>query len=452
MPSNFPPPPPFWAAGHPAGAPFWDFVRSFDPRGFEAGHGVDHSGPPGFDPRSFSGVAFGPGGFWAGHGRPGRGSWMGHGDPFSSSDPSFDHWGNHGGRHGGRRPWFRDSYSSDEEHVSRDDEKRDTAGEPQAEVQTQSGSDPEKEDSPGTVRDTPASDEHPDPPEEAPHVEENHRGSHWEPGRRFGGCRGGRGNPRGGRGHPHARGDPFHHPHPHPHHRHHPRHPRSGPHSGPPGPPPPYATGPHPPNAFDFSGLINAFAHHPFAQQLRDYAVRAQTQAQAAAAAFAATNAASQGAPAADSAAQDQRQEADNVEDVLGATRHVDDQAFTPPVDVFDGEAAWTVHVALPGAKREDVGVHWDAGESALVIRGVVHRPGDEAFQAGLVSAERRIGLFERIVKLPPGVPRASEGLEKEREEVDVDGIAARLEDGILIVVVPKLERDWTEVKKVDIE
>ena len=36
--------------------------------------------------------------------------------------------------------------------------------------------------------------------------------------------------------------------------------------------------------------------------------------------------------------------------------------------------------------------------------------------------------------------------------QVDVDGIAARMEDGVLRVEVPKLDAGYVEVKKVDIE
>ena len=81
----------------------------------------------------------------------------------------------------------------------------------------------------------------------------------------------------------------------------------------------------------------------------------------------------------------------------------------------------------------------------------MVYRPGGEEFLKGLVSGERRMGLFERKVMLPPfgGGSRDAEG---EKEEVDADNITARMEDGILIVVVPKVEKEWTEVKKVDIE
>jgi len=59
-----------------------------------------------------------------------------------------------------------------------------------------------------------------------------------------------------------------------------------------------------------------------------------------------------------------------------------------------------------------------------------------------MVVDERQIGLFERSIKLS-----------NDDVSIDVDGISAKLEEGILIVTVPKLLQDeWTEVRKVDIE
>lgn len=80
-----------------------------------------------------------------------------------------------------------------------------------------------------------------------------------------------------------------------------------------------------------------------------------------------------------------------------------------------------------------------------LRVAGVVHRPGDEEFQATLVRGERRVGAFAREVVLPP------DG-EKGNEEIDADAITAKMEDGVLVVTVPKVEKEWTEIRKVDIE
>lgn len=129
------------------------------------------------------------------------------------------------------------------------------------------------------------------------------------------------------------------------------------------------------------------------------------------------------------------------------ATAHTENDAensFTPPIDIFSTPSAYVLHVALPGAKKEDVGVNWDAEKGVLNLAGVVYRQGDEEFLKTLSQSERKVGVFERTVKLPPG--------NEEKEEVDGDAITAKLEDGILVVTVPKLEKEWMEVKRVDIE
>lgn len=137
----------------------------------------------------------------------------------------------------------------------------------------------------------------------------------------------------------------------------------------------------------------------------------------------------------------------------LAPNTNADEDTFSPPVDVFSTGSGWVLHVALPGAKKEDVRVSWDADKGVLTIGGLVYRPGSEEFLAGMVSGERRVGMFEREVKLPP---RDAEGVTGEKEkqskdEIDADGITAKMEDGILVVNVPVVEKEWTEIRKVDI-
>lgn len=194
-------------------------------------------------------------------------------------------------------------------------------------------------------------------------------------------------------------------------------------------------------------------------------------------------------------------QRGDNAENQAQAQAQNQDQdqdpaPFRPPLDLFATPGAYVIHVALPGAKKQDVGVHWDADRGTLRVAGVLYRPGDEALLATLVpsSAERRVGFFERVVSLPPpleggvlgggqqgprrprvGVHVSSDGdSEKDgeggvatpetetwmddsdegegKEEIDGDGITAKMEDGVLIVTVPRVERGWTDVRKVDVE
>ena len=173
---------------------------------------------------------------------------------------------------------------------------------------------------------------------------------------------------------------------------------RSGPSSGGPG-------------GFDLSALFESLAAHPLAQTFRDFAAQAA-----------------------------QRSGEDMVPNDTD-----DENSIIPPIDIFSTDDAFVLHVALPGAKKEDVGVNWDVGKGVLNLAGVVYRQGDEEFLKTLSKSERKVGVFDRSVKLPPGT--------EEEEEIDGDAITAKLEDGVLVVTVPKVEKDekWTEVKKVDI-
>ncbi|KAG4439665.1 hypothetical protein IFR05_004862 [Cadophora sp. M221] len=211
---------------------------------------------------------------------------------------------------------------------------------------------------------------------------EVHEGHHRGP-RGFGGR--GRGGHRGGWGHHGRRG------------------------------PPPFG-GPGGMAGFDLSGLFDALNSHPLGQQpwaqmLRQYAQQAGL------------------------AGAGQRSGETLIPD--------DENTFTPPIDVFSTETAYILHIALPGAKKEDVGVNYDSDKGELNVAGVVYRQGDEDFLKSLSQSERKVGVFERTIKLPPA--------NEEKEEVDGDGITAKLEDGVLVVTVPKVEKEWTEVKRIDI-
>ena len=118
-------------------------------------------------------------------------------------------------------------------------------------------------------------------------------------------------------------------------------------------------------------------------------------------------------------------------------------EEFQPDVDVFDAAEAFVIHVSLPGAKKEDIGVNWDAEKSELSIAGVVYRPGDEGFLKTLAMDERKVGAFDRKVRL---------GSRANPAQVDIDAITARMDEGILRVEVPKLDSGYVEIKKVDIE
>jgi len=94
------------------------------------------------------------------------------------------------------------------------------------------------------------------------------------------------------------------------------------------------------------------------------------------------------------------------------------------------------VHASLPGAQRPDVCVDYDAENSTLRLAGVVYRPGvDEALNAALIvdGRSREVGVFEREVRL---------GTRENPANVDANRISAKLTDGVLVVVLPKVVSD----------
>lgn len=171
-------------------------------------------------------------------------------------------------------------------------------------------------------------------------------------------------------------------------------------------------------------GLLGALANHPAGQQVREYIERLQQGDQTAA--------------GGNNEHRDMTCGSSADEDGMEAS-------FSPPLDLFELADRWVLHLAVPGAKKEDVGVNWVADRSVLSISGVVYRPGDEQFLQGLFSGERSVGLFSREVRLPPVDKKA-------KEDVDSDGIEAKMEEGVLVITVPKLEKDYVEVKRVNIQ
>lgn len=107
---------------------------------------------------------------------------------------------------------------------------------------------------------------------------------------------------------------------------------------------------------------------------------------------------------------------------------------FEPRGDIFDTAEQYIIHLSLPGAKKEDVGVDWDGENSVLRIAGVVYRPGaDEELLSHLVVDQRKreVGVFEKSIRL---------GTKRDPASIDVAGIHAKMTDGVLVVRVPKVE------------
>ncbi|KAJ5614509.1 hypothetical protein N7528_008163 [Penicillium herquei] len=107
---------------------------------------------------------------------------------------------------------------------------------------------------------------------------------------------------------------------------------------------------------------------------------------------------------------------------------------FVPSADVFDTPTSYILQISLPGTKKSDLNVDYDAEESVLRLTGIVHRPNmNEELHQALVMEERarEVGVFEREIRL---------GTREAPAPVLIDGVVATLEDGILTVTIPKIE------------
>jgi HSP20 family protein len=95
---------------------------------------------------------------------------------------------------------------------------------------------------------------------------------------------------------------------------------------------------------------------------------------------------------------------------------------WSPLVDLEESDDAYVVEAELPGVKREDVNVELIGNE--LAITGEIKEPE----RKGTVRRQsRRTGRFNYRVSLP--------------SHLDPDKVEAKLEDGVLKVIVPKSER-----------
>ncbi|KAK3310370.1 uncharacterized protein B0T15DRAFT_518320 [Chaetomium strumarium] len=119
---------------------------------------------------------------------------------------------------------------------------------------------------------------------------------------------------------------------------------------------------------------------------------------------------------------------------VRSAGRDTDNSPY-PSVDIFAAPSHWTLLVAVPGVKQEDVSLCWDDRSSTLAIRGNVATPGgyEEEEMGRMVLGERKVGAFERAIRLPPGEEEEGGGM-----LVDGERMTSKLEDGVMIVTMPK--------------
>ena len=98
--------------------------------------------------------------------------------------------------------------------------------------------------------------------------------------------------------------------------------------------------------------------------------------------------------------------------------------AFVAPADVIVGEKDVLLTMDLPGLTADDLDI--ELLDGYLSVRGERRRP-EVGEGKAFARSERPFGRFERRLRVP--------------EAVDPDSILARMDNGVLSLIVPKPER-----------
>ncbi|UCE58658.1 MAG: Hsp20/alpha crystallin family protein [Phycisphaerales bacterium] len=115
------------------------------------------------------------------------------------------------------------------------------------------------------------------------------------------------------------------------------------------------------------------------------------------------------------------------------STRPFDGQECAPPIDLFEHDDRYLLHVEVPGVDAAAVDVSYVG--STLTIRGEKSAPGDE--QGRRIRGERRFGTFCRTVELPG--------------DIDADRLSAKCSAGILQISIPKTESSRPKAVKIEV-
>jgi len=108
--------------------------------------------------------------------------------------------------------------------------------------------------------------------------------------------------------------------------------------------------------------------------------------------------------------------------------------AFVPTVNTREGEFAYHVDDDLPGVKKEDIKV--DLNKGVLTISGE-RKTKEEVKQEDYYKIETYFGKFSRSFTLP--------------DNVDIENIEAKSDNGVLEIVIPKLKDDVSK-KSIEIK
>jgi len=111
--------------------------------------------------------------------------------------------------------------------------------------------------------------------------------------------------------------------------------------------------------------------------------------------------------------------------------------AFVPSVNTREDANNYMVEIDLPGVKKEDIKVNIDPEKRTLTISGE-RKFKEEIKKEDYYKIESSYGKFVRTFSLP--------------ENVDLENIDAKTEEGVLHITLPKIKKEETEIKEIPVK
>jgi HSP20 family protein len=117
-----------------------------------------------------------------------------------------------------------------------------------------------------------------------------------------------------------------------------------------------------------------------------------------------------------------------------GAITQNGSTAWIPPMDVVETADEVLCHIEVPGLSSNDLEIRVE--DKTVIVAGEKKYSEQDEKEGGFRSIERRYGRFERSFTLP--------------HTVDTNNVRARHENGVLTIVLPKVEA--SKPRRVQIE
>ncbi len=109
-------------------------------------------------------------------------------------------------------------------------------------------------------------------------------------------------------------------------------------------------------------------------------------------------------------------------------------KATAPAINVKETENEYTVEVAAPGMKKEDFNVNIDKDGNLHIHMEAHNEKKEEDKKSHYLRREFAYSKFEQTLLLP--------------DDVEKEAIAARVNDGVLTVTLPKMQKPACETAR----